>query len=88
MTLPEYFLSCICGSPEHQLIFRYDDEELWTEVHLANSYNFIGRIWVAMKYILGYRSKYGHWDCVLLDREKAEKLRDFIEEFLRQANDN
>lgn len=30
----EHFLSCVCGSPEHQLIFGYDEEEMWAEVHL------------------------------------------------------
>lgn len=48
---------------------------------------FLARIKPATKYLFGYRCRYGHWDCVLLDRDKAEALRDFIDEFLGTGND-
>ena len=105
--MPEHFLSCICGSPEHQLIFGYDEDEMWTEVHLSPAAPFFEnrvcqwlsehlpvcltefavRIWRSTRYIFGYRCRYGHWDCVLLDRDKAKTLRDFIDEFLGAGND-
>lgn len=107
MTLPEHFLSCICGSPEHQLIFGYDEDEMWAEVHLNPSVplpenragrwlawhlpvgltEFAARVWQGTRYLFGHRCRYGHWDCVLLDRAKAKALRDFIDEFLGQQDE-
>jgi hypothetical protein len=71
----EYF-DCKCMSSEHTLRFVYDpdDNELYTEVHLSQYRNVFVRVWVAIKYIFGFKSKYGHWDCWLLKKKDCERL--------------
>ena len=71
----QYF-ECDCHSDEHTLSFSWDDEEnlLYTSVYLNQYRSFLRRIWVAVKYVFGYKSRYGDWDCFLLRREDAKRL--------------
>lgn len=76
------YLECACYSPEHRLVFKYikdetyeDYPELYTEVHLHQPNNIFKRIWIAIKYIFGYKSKYGCFDCFILRPQDAWKLR-------------
>lgn len=75
MYIHNYF-ECECGSPEHTLVFRYNEEdnELYTMVFLNQYRNIFKRIWVAIKYIFGYKSKYGDWDCFVLRPEDKDRL--------------
>jgi len=84
------FLQCACGSKEHILIFEleeylYDKDikyvELTTSVFLNNYRNIFKRIWVAVKYIFGYKCKYGQWDCTMIREEDADRLIHMLEEF-------
>ena len=77
----EHF-DCECASPEHTLRFCYfkpeidEYPELYTEIYLNKYRNIFSRVWVAIKYIFGYTSKYGHWDTWILRRKDCERLRD------------
>lgn len=85
-------VSCICENDEHQLIFRYfinsaeDNETLYCTFHLKPESNFFKRMLIAIKYIFGYRSKYGEFDEVLLDSDKVEELKNILSSF--QNNNN
>ena len=69
------FFECSCFSDEHTLKFTYDEEDnhLYTSVFLSER-TFLKRVWFAVKYIFGYKCKYGHWDCFLLKEEDKERL--------------
>lgn len=71
---------CSCGSIEHQAIFWYDNDEKTLEVnfHLCNYDNFFKRCWVSIKFILGYKSKYGHWDSFIFKPTDEEKLKKYL----------
>lgn len=73
---------CKCDSVEHQLSFWYDKEEneLHCEPHLSPYKNFFKRCAGALKYIFGYRSKYGDWDCMIFKNEDLVKLKSFLDE--------
>jgi len=73
-------LDCDCGSPEHILRLMYDEDEreLYTEVQLRQYRNIFKRVWVALKYVCGYTSRYGVWDCTCLSWEGIEKLNAFL----------
>jgi hypothetical protein len=73
---PQYF-DCACYSSEHTLKFTWDDEdnEIYTEVFLRQYRNFFKRIWIAIKYIFGYKCRYGHWDCFVLQNKDAQRLK-------------
>ena len=87
----ELFLSCDCFSDEHILRYTYyqDDEweELYTHIALHQYRNFWKRLWTGIKYIFGYESRYGHWDCVSLTKKDAIRLRDFLNSFLNTRKD-
>jgi hypothetical protein len=70
-------LLCRCHSDEHQILvhFNEDDKELYLDVHLSPYHNFWQRLWRGLKYIFGYRCKYGHWDCFIFNENNADKLQ-------------
>lgn len=83
----EYF-ECVCSSDEHTLKFVLDEEcddimdlEIWTSVFLDQYQPWWKRIWVAIKYIFGYKSRYGHWDCFIMRREDVDRMQLLLENF-------
>ena len=81
MNNQELFI-CECGSHEHQMFVWYDEEfdEIMFYPHLTTHRNFFQRLWYGIKYIFGYKSMYGAWDELLMEKDNAIKLRDFINE--------
>ena len=77
----EILLMCECSSCEHQLIFRWDDEdhEVYASMHLANYRGFWKRLWYGLKYAFGYKSRYGAFDEVILRWEDAENLQKVVD---------
>ena len=75
-----HFFECQCYSPEHILRFIYDEKnkELYTEIYLCQYRNVFKRIWVAARYIFGYKCKYGQWDCFLFKKEDIKKLQKLL----------
>lgn len=76
---------CSCGSAEHQLLVWHDDEfadgyrEVGLQPHLVTYQNIFKRIFVAIRYIFGYRSKYGHWDSIIIDSTNYLPLKRAVE---------
>lgn len=74
----EYF-ECECGSDEHTLRFILsldDDSEIYSKVFLNDYRSFWQRLVVSIKYLFGYKCKYGHWDCFIMKAEDAQRLSD------------
>ncbi len=71
----QYF-ECQCSSAEHALVFTLDQEEseIYTEVFLNNYRPWWKRVGVAVKYVFGYKCKYGHFDCFLMQNKDADRL--------------
>jgi len=82
------FFECACFSDEHTLKFSYDpdENELYTSVYLNQYRSIWKRIWVAIRYVCGYRTKYGHWDCFILRPEDAARLRSLVDRMIRDAS--
>lgn len=87
------YMSCECMSPEHTLRFTFilDEDprhsQVITEVYLNNYRRWYQRLWVAIKYVFGYQSKYGAWDNCIMKRPDVVKLRGLLEEFERITPD-
>jgi hypothetical protein len=67
---------CECASKEHQLWFAtFDSEpnEVFLSIHLSNL-KFLERIKYGIKYIFGYKSKYGAFDEMIIDKSKLKEL--------------
>jgi len=77
----QLFLLCSCYSPEHQIIIHLNKggdmfpPEAYIRIHLVRQ-SFWYRLMHAIKYVLGYKSKYGAWDEFILDKTHAESLRE------------
>ena len=70
---------CSCSSLEHQMYFWYDEEYnfVYTEVHLTGR-SFWRRLKYGIKYIFGYKCRFGAWDEFLFDDESEKKLNEFL----------
>jgi hypothetical protein len=68
-------LICDCGSIEHQIVIQQDEEEglIYCHIYLSNR-SFFGRLKYGIKYIFGYKCRYGHWDEFIFKPEHAPKL--------------
>jgi hypothetical protein len=85
---PEYF-ECACYSPDHTFRFTIndvaietsDDIDLLLEVQLNEYPGFFKRIWVAIRYIFGYKCRYGHWDCAIVRSEDVERLEQVLQTY-------
>lgn len=72
-----------CSCRDHRHVFRAwlfqgteidPDPDLLLFIQLNPNRNVLQRIWAAIRYILGYGSKFGHWDEVLIDPKSARIL--------------
>ena len=74
---------CKCGSPDHKIIIRTDNDEenpiVYLNIHL-NKQSFFKRFLNGIKYILGYGlSKHGDYDEFIFDKKHVEKIEKIIE---------
>ena len=62
------------------MMFWYDEEdkELYVETHLITDRNIFKRAFYAIKYIFGYKSRFGDWDELIFSNKDAVKLRRFL----------
>jgi len=81
-----HYFECECGADEHTLRFVLDkgpeDPCVYTSIFLYQYRPWWKRIWVGIKYIFGYKSKYGHWGGWELQDEDVKRLRDMCEGYL------
>ena len=79
-------IECSCGSIEHIMKLTYFTNErdwLYVEYHLQ-TWPFFRRLWCGIKYILGFKSKYGDFGEALWDRQIVAQVRDSINDFLKE----
>lgn len=80
-------LLCECASSEHQMIMRYFEDDLestvYVDVHLVKK-SFWERVKYAIKYIFGYKSKYGAWDEILLGPQHIKSLESVVK-YLKES---
>lgn len=76
----EYF-ECRCFSDEHTLRFALDEDhgDIFAGVFLHNWEPFYKRVWIAIKYIFGYKCRYGHWDTFMMKSEDYNRLRALLD---------
>ena len=72
---------CSCQSPEHQMVFHYDDEdnEVVAQPALNHFHSFFKRIVVGVRYIFGYECKTGHFDCVIINKREAQRIIEVLQ---------
>lgn len=69
---------CECSSVEHQIVFSrfsdVDEKEVFASIHLIKL-NFWKRLVYAIKYLFGYKCKYGAFEEFIFRPEDADKLQ-------------
>jgi len=72
-------LTCVCSSVEHQIIIRYETNEnqVYANIYLADL-PIWKRIANAVKYIFGYKSKYGDFEEFIFDKRDISALENII----------
>lgn len=77
---------CECFTPEHQIIFFYDEEgnELTARIHLKTYKNVFKRLYTAIRYVFGYKSRFGEWDNFIVNPNDAEKLIGILQQYKKQ----
>lgn len=90
MTEPVYF-ECRCHSPEHLLRLWLDEDPEFPCVYLSvflDNRPWYGRLWNGIKYILGYKCRYGHFDEFILRPQDCERLIGILERLKREGEEN
>ena len=83
MSQNNHLLICSCNSTEHQMVFYKSDAtdwyppEVYVHVHLIR-FSFWYRVKYGLKYIFGYKSRYGAWDEFIMDTSHIKVLEDII----------
>ena len=80
--MKELTIGCECHSFEHQFTLMYDDEGYFYLVTHLSAHGFFHRLKVALRFVLGYRSRYGDWDEVIVGYREVKRIRDFVEGYL------
>ena len=70
------YMECKCQSTEHLVKFHLDleDGDLCLDVHLANWLPWYKRLVRSIKYLFGYKSKYGDFDNIIFKDEDVDRL--------------
>lgn len=76
------YVECACSANEHRVVFVHDLRDKDFPVYITNFLDlhlpWHKRIFVAIKYVLGFKGKVGHFDYTLLDLETIKKLHKFL----------
>ena len=82
MNYNKELILCECGSMEHQIVFIWFDDnkdnEVFAQIHLNTEKSFYERLVSGIKYIFGYKSKYGNFDEIILSSTHIEGLKKVI----------
>lgn len=76
------FIDCDCTSNEHIIRFDYDPmdgNQVYLSVQLPKV-SFFKRMLAAVKYVLGYQCKYGHWEETLINKNQIEEIIELLVE--------
>jgi hypothetical protein len=78
--MKEEFFGCSCYSHEHTLSMLLDEEDgdLYTSIFLNQYMGFFKRVWIAIKYVFGYKCVYGHFDCFSMRSEDVDRFIDLL----------
>ena len=75
-------MTCDCHSTEHQIVINFDEDTkenlVYLHIHLVTHRNFFKRLWLGLKYVFGYKSRYGNWDEFIVSRKNYHKLKDVV----------
>ena len=71
---------CDCWSLEHQVVFEKieGDEDIYINIHLS-SLPFFDRLILGVKYIFGYKCKWGNWESMTFNPDKQKEMKKWLD---------
>jgi hypothetical protein len=89
----QYF-GCSCYSSEHTLMFNYyrdDDDpslsEIYTTIYIGSTETFWRRLWQFIKFLFGYRCRYGDFDCFCMKAQDIDRLMSLLKAWKSDIKD-
>jgi hypothetical protein len=81
----ELYLPCDCHDVGHVVRVSYEDDPKWADwcylnVQMDPYASFWQRLVIAFKYVFAGHTHNAHWSETILNREKRDKLRAFLDE--------
>ncbi len=69
-------VTCGCGQPNHMMVISHDhsDDETHIVVMLNVEDPWYRRAWLAVRYVLGWKSDFGHYGEIVLERDDLRML--------------
>ena len=79
-------LLCSCRSEEHQILIHHypEEQEVIFSYHLNSSDGFWSRLRKGLRYIFGYKCRYGHWDEIILTPQHIPQFQRIIESLTKK----
>jgi len=88
-------IGCDCGSNEHQIVVSIwpevnDDEqcEFFLAPHLRIYDGFFKRLWAAIRYVFGHKSRYGHFGEIVLTPNDVREMFRFFDKHIDRLEKN
>ena len=93
---------CNCSDISHNIVFQLwdfgkDNKSLWRpassncelSIHVfLNDYPYFWkRVWLGIKYIFGYKSKFGYYDTVSFRYEDATRIKAILDKFTGRVDE-
>jgi len=77
---------CDCHSLEHIYSIWYEEDynNLFIEPALSTPNNIFLRIWVAIKYIFGYKCVYGPFDSLIINVDDMPRLKEYLDKVINE----
>jgi hypothetical protein len=81
-----YYFECQCYFHEHTIRFVLDkgDKDWAPEIYVSiflEGRGFFRRAWLAVKYIFGCKTRYGHFGNWVLDEDDLGKMEKMIQDY-------
>jgi hypothetical protein len=76
----KHYFECDCGLDEHRFCITSEELEddfppqLYFHIQMSQFRNFSQRLVQGLKYILGYKSKYGHWNTINISEDDLNRM--------------
>lgn len=79
-------LDCACNANEHLICFTHyhndEDREIYLSTFLNHYDRWYRRLWRGIKYIFGFKSRYGHFDETIIGPKEAKVLIEFLKKIV------
>jgi hypothetical protein len=89
MSVIKHYIQCECRDANHTIAFVIDSDEaptlFYVETQLNPYHTVWKRIWLAIKYVFGYNSEYGHWDTAMIAPKDVDRIEALLTEY-RKGN--